>query len=285
MTTESVASESLPVENVLDAPVEAADADPPEAPVVADSTPAPEAGETPVKKQEGFSKRIDELTRDYYGEKGRAERAEANLRELRQQVEALKPKPVVTPVAPPKLEDFGFDEERHRLAVLEYVRTEGARAGREAAAETLSEREAAQKAQAKAATFAERETAYKAKHPDYQSKVYSDNVPISDAMYGLILESEVGPEVAEYLADHTDLARQIYQLKDPTLIGREMGRIEARLEKPAAPPVIVPKVSSAPPPPPKIEAKDAAPPKSIDDPKISDAEFARIRRNQIAQRR
>lgn len=284
MTTESVASESLPVENVLDAPVETADADPPEAPVVAAPTPAPEAGETPVKKQEGFSKRIDELTRDFYGEKRARERAEDEARTLRQQLEAAKPKPV-EPAAPPRLEDFGFDEEKHRLAILDYVRTQGARAGEEAAERKLNEREAAQKAQAKAATFAERETLYKAKHPDYQNKVYSDNVPISDAMYGLILDSELGPELAEYLADNTDLARQIYQLKDPVLIGREMGRIEAKLEKPPATPVIVPKVSSAPPPPPKIEAKDAAPPKSIDDPKISDAEFARIRRNQIAQRR
>jgi hypothetical protein len=282
MTTDSVAPESVPAENVFDAPVEVADAAPPETPAVADSTPAPAAGEIPAKKQEGFSKRIDELTRDFYGEKRARERAEDEARTLREQVEALKPKPVETPSVAPKLEDFAFDEEKYRSALVAYARTEAANAARD---ELRKEREQAQQ-QTRAESFATRQSEYLAKNPDYQNKVLENpRLPISTVMREAIIDSELGPQVALYLADNTELATRIFHLKDPLLVGREIGRIEAKLEQPA--PAIVPKakVSEAPPPPPKLEAVDASPPKSIDDPKISDAEFARIRRRQIAQRR
>ena len=281
MTDESTVQETAPVESVPQVPESEADASNPENKAVADSTPAPEAGETPPKKADGFSKRIDELTRDYYAERREREAAERESRTLREQIEALRPKPVETPTTLPKLEDFAFDDEKHRQATAEYYRNEA----RLATQETLRKDREAQQAQSRAETFAQRQTDYLAKNPEYKSKVMENSsLPISAGMRDIIMKSEIGPEMAEYLADHVDQATQIYKL-DPMSMAMEMGYIKAKLEKPATSPVIVPKVSSAPPPPPKLEAKDAAPPKSIDDPKITDAEFARIRRNQIAQRR
>ena len=92
-------------------------------------------------------------------------------------------------------------------------------------------------------------------------------------------------EIAYYLANHREEAMQLYQLP-PSLAGREIGKIEAKLAKPATATTVVPlvpKVSNAPPPPAKIEADE--PQVDRDPAKMSDTEFAKWRRRQIAQRK
>jgi hypothetical protein len=67
----------------------------------------------------------------------------------------------------------------------------------------------------------------------------------------------------------------------PLAMAREIGRLEARLAEP--PPAPKPKLTQAPPPPPKIEASE---PEVEKDPlTMSDADFAKWRKRQIAQRR
>lgn len=281
MSTESVAPD-VPVEVVPDVPEVVSDETPTETQDVAAPTPAPdETGETPVKELVGISKRFDELTRDINAERRARERAEWDAQHWREQAEANKPKPVETSSAVPKLEDFAFDEEKYRSAVIEFARAEAVRA----AQDTLRKDREQQQMQSRTETFATRQNEYLAKNPEYRTKVMENSrLPISEGMRDLIVRSELGPQIAEYLADNLEQATQIYRM-DPASMAMELGYIKAKLEKPPTAPVLVPKVSSAPPPPPQIEAKDAAPPKSIDDPNITDAEFARIRRRQIAQRR
>lgn len=279
MSTESVASESLPVENVPVVVEGISDETPTETEAVADSTPAPAAGEIPAKKQEGFSKRIDELTRDFYGEKRAREMAERDAQHWRETAEALKPKAVETPTTTPKLEDFAFDEEKYRTAVIEFARTEAARTARQ----VLTEEQSRLSAQSRAETFATRQTEYLAKNPEYQTKVMENpRLPISAAMRDIIIESPLGPEVAEYLADNPEVATQIYRMTNPALVGKELGRIEAKLERPLAPVVPKVKVSEAPLPPPKLEAKESGGPKDPSD--MNFEEFAKWRGRYINRR-
>jgi hypothetical protein len=182
----------------------------------------------------------------------------------------------------PKLEDFAFDEAKFQAAQTEYLAHAARLAAREELAKANREWEAAQIKQ----TFSEREAAFTAKTPDYREKLYeSGTVPISDAMADAITDSEIGPEIAYYLANHREEAMQLYQLP-PSLAGREIGKIEAKLAKPATATTVVPlvpKVSNAPPPPAKIEADE--PQVDRDPAKMSDTEFAKWRRRQIAQRK
>ena len=237
--------------------------------VVADVTPPAPVVETPKpdKAIEGMQRRIDELTW----------RLRDTERRAQAPPEPLKAEPVV-----PKLEDFAYDEGKFQLAQTEYLRHETARL----VAEELNKAKQTTQIEQRTQTFREREKAFAAKAPEYQAKVYGgDTVPISDAMAALITESEIGPEVAFYLANNLDTARQLYELP-PIQAAREIGKLEAKLSaKPVAATVtpIVPKVSQAPPPPAKIEAEE--PEVERDPEKMSDAQFAKWRRRQIAQRK
>jgi len=98
-----------------------------------------------------------------------------------------------------------------------------------------------------------------------------------------IMESDEGPAIAYHLAKNPELAEKISTMSR-TAAALEIGSIRAELiaeRKKGATRV----ASKVPPPVPKIEGSaDAALPKRIDDPNLSDAEFNRMRRKQIAAR-
>jgi hypothetical protein len=214
-----------------------------------------------------MQQRIDELT--------------YRLRE-RERQEVVK---VETPVAktPPALEDFAFDEGKFRQAQAEWQKLEIDRL----VSERLEKAEQDKQVKTRDQTFREREKTFMAKNPDYTEKVYESGVvPISDAMAQEITDSEFGPELALYFANHRDIARELYQLP-ARQVAKEIGRIEATFtQAKATPPVpapVVVKVSQAPPPTPKIEAVEHE--VETDPSKMTDAQFAKWRRRQIAQRR
>jgi hypothetical protein len=72
------------------------------------------------------------------------------------------------------------------------------------------------------------------KYPDFKEKMSNEDLAISESMFGNIKDSEVGPEVALYLADHPEEAENIYNLS-PSATARAIGRIEAKLESPPEP--------------------------------------------------
>ena len=242
--------------------------------VIAESAPA--AVETSVVPESTIPKgRFDEV----YGKWKSTERDLEYWRELA--VRQNKPEPVVEKAPElPTPEQHGFDDAKYQAALTDYNRHI---ARSEALSVIKAEREQ-ERQQAKVQTFRQREAEFAAKNPAYQEKVYNNAVPISEAMVELIAESEDGPAVAMYLADNIELASQIYGLS-PVQTAREMGRIEARLAQAKVAPVPKPVLTNAPPPPPTIEAVEPAVVRDLGDPKISDAEFAKIRKRQIAQRR
>lgn len=114
----------------------------------------------------------------------------------------------------------------------------------EAYAEALAEKKAHEllekrKAQEQEASvreaYLDRVEAAIERYPDYEQMVTrNQNVPISQPMAEAIMASEVGPDIAYYLASNTREAAAIYALP-PILQAKEIGKLEAKLA--AAPPV------------------------------------------------
>jgi len=117
--------------------------------------------------------------------------------------------------------------------------------------------------------WTERLAAAKVDIPDYDEVMASSNVQVSDAVRDAILESDVGPKVAHYLASNPDVAEAL-KAKSPSAAMREFGRLEAKLSGEKAPAVAKPAdtPSRAPAPITPIKATKAA-----DSPIGSDGEF------------
>jgi len=261
-----------------------APADAPETEQV-ESAPTPEGQDKPtaetgddVEVTRPLQKRFDKLTWEKGELSRRAEAAERRAQEYERMLyERAQPEKEASK-GPPTLAQFEYDEAKYTAAVLEFTRTEAAKAAREEV-QTARQRE---QQEGRVSKFRERESEYSAKTPDYREKVYGSefmSIPLSTEVAALIAESPDGPGIAYFLADNLELSSEIARLP-PMLAAREIGKIEARLAKPAAAPV----VSKAPAPPPKVDAVEPDVKKSIDDPTLSNTEFARIRKRQIAQR-
>jgi hypothetical protein len=235
----------------------------------------PVSAAEPVKVDH-TQKRIDELT-------WKTRELERQLAQERAAKQAEPPKP--TPVEP-TLEQFEFDQAKYDKARREYddARIE------QRVAEVLERREREKQVKTVEQTFEERQRTFAEKNPEYVEKVLRgaerQEWACSQAMATVLKGSERGPEVALYLATHPDESISISRLPDLEA-ARELGRIEARLEKPvtsSAPP----KVSNAPPPPPKIDAADATVSVKPTDPesdKLSDQEWLKAREKQVARRK
>lgn len=83
-------------------------------------------------------------------------------------------------------------------------------------------------------TFAERQATVKTSIPDYDAVVGAADVAISPHLSEAILDSDKGPELVYHLAKNPAEAARLSALS-PMAAARELGRIEATLEKPAKP--------------------------------------------------
>lgn len=244
---------------------------------IAESTPAVTGAneKTVPPPEEPVQKRIDKLT-------WQARQAERDRDYWRDQAQRQTPaKPESAPEAPkaaPKLEDYNYDEAAYQTALTAHVTAEAARQVRE---EFRKEQEQLTQQQ-KVESWRKRESAFAAKTPDYEETAYY--APIPDKAAEIIKDCENGPEVAYYLGKHPDEAKALNGLSEAAM-ARAIGRIEAKLETPAAPAPAPKPVSKAPAPPPKIEATEPAITKSWNDPGLSQEEFNKRRRQVIAQRR
>lgn len=218
----------------------------------ANSAPSPDASDSGEKSAApGLQKRIDELTRKWRT----AERERDFERSERMRAATAEQPKAATPVAdePVKtLADFGYDESQFAKYIRDEARTF---ARQEAEAAIKREREAEKSASTKSA-YEQRVEAFVKDAPDFYD-VFHRELPVSQAMAEVIVQSDDGPALAYHLGKNPDVAAQLAMLS-PTLAARELGRIEARIQlereqaKTAKPPV-----SKAPPPPPRIEASNA----------------------------
>lgn len=138
-----------------------------------------------------------------------------------------------------------------------------------------------------ARTYTERAEAFAAEHEDFHDVLEEvEDIPVSPAVQGLILESENGPQIAYQLAQDRETFERINQLP-PLAAAREVGRIEARLsaaspEKPKA----KKSITKAPRPIEPVGGRSkGATKKDIFDPNLPFSEYERLRREQIKKAR
>lgn len=249
-----------------------------------DKTPADDAGtkETQPRDENGrFQSRIDRVTWEKHEERRLREAIELERDYWRTQAESAKKPAAPSQLKEPTLEDFGHDEAKYRAAVREYDK---AVIKRDLQAEFETDRQERTQ-RTKQVTFRQREAEFISKTPDYTEVAY--RAPISDEVAALVMESDVGPEVAYYLGKNPIIARQISQLSDRG-IAREIGRIEERLSLQKAAPA-TPQASKAPPPPPKVAASgDSNPTVKPTDPesdKMANDDWMKARIKQLQRRK
>jgi chromosome segregation ATPase len=240
------------------------------------STAAVDTSEKAKPKKDGAQQRIDELTWHRRNAERRNRQLESELAQMREQLtQRASPTPEQRQEAPKKLADFNYDEEKYAEYVADIAAERAA-----AKLRTEQEREKTDSSRkSNQGKFREREAALRTEIEDYEDFAYT--APIHDHVADLVMSMDDGPRVAYFLGKNPETAAKLSALP-PLEAAKELGRIETRLayerEQAKAKPV-----SKAPPPPPKIDATEPAVDK--DPEQMSDAEFAKWRKRQIAQRR
>jgi hypothetical protein len=103
-------------------------------------------------------------------------------------------------------------------------------------------------AETRAQTFAERQVQARTAMPDYDEVVGGSDTPITQHVGEVILESELGPQLAYHFAKNPDVLLRLNGM-NPVQAAREIGKLEATLSaKPAAPAAPTKKVSNTPAP-------------------------------------
>lgn len=231
-------------------------------------TPPPEP-EKPAEPEvpKGVQKRIDRAVRQKYEAEARAKMLEERLAALEQRSEPQRAAPIKD--SEPTIDKFdNFDD--YVAAKAEYI-------AKRQIESTLSEREQRQAAEREAAARKQTADSWSSKvekatadMPDFEDVLSSSDVPMTDVMQQAIMESEIGPKLAYYLATKPEEAIKIAQMA-PIRAVAALGRLEERLEtqKPAV------KTTSAPPPIQPVGSRAAV---SKDPGKMSDAEYAKWRK-------
>jgi hypothetical protein len=225
----------------------------------------------PVKKDE-FQGRIDKLTRNF-------RESERTASQLQEENAKLKKQLADAPREPTKsLADFEFDEDKYR----DYLFTEAETRAEKVALKAVEGFQEQTKTSNAEEDFDRREKVFADTVKDYDATVhvYDGSLKISPVMATEIKESEIGPEMAYFLGKNPDISAEIAKLPERAAI-RRMTLLESELESEKT--KAGKKVSDAPPPPPKIPSGDAALEKGYSE-GISDAEFAKLRRKEIANR-
>lgn len=259
-------------------------ADPKAAPLDAsgkDYTPPNSRSKRTAKDQEFINERIRTAVAETAA---RAERAEKELAELRAKVPAAEPKAAEAPKstaekftfpnyekfldANPKLLETNTGDaynqwELERLQAFGEWKDQRAEAIAEAKRQKDDETVSAAEFKIQTETWARRRDDYAAKHPEFTEKVGPLLAALrAGTIFGdAILESEVGPQMAQHLAEHPEEVERIARLSPNSAI-RALGKIEALYETTSASASAGPAaktVTTAPAPPTTLAARSASP--------------------------
>lgn len=200
----------------------------------------PAAAPEPAKRKPTAQERFDELTREKYEARREADYWRAKALEREQPAREKQPDEDAEPDA--SSYEYGESDARYIRDVARFDARQEARAQAQA-------QEQQRRAQVQVATF---ETRLREQFPDGEPEGIANirrmatlSAPIQD----LILTSEIGPKIADHLgANPAEIAR--LSALPPHIIGRELGKLEARLETP--PPPKAKTVTDAPEPAPSV---------------------------------
>jgi hypothetical protein len=199
------------------------------------------------------------------GEGRRAIEAERRAEQLQREIDALKGKKSEGPNTDdaagsdpdePNPGDFKTVGEYTR-ALVKYEARKAGETGK-ANAEQSKQQERANEV---VGEFVKRQEAFKAATPDYEDVVGGTELIIPNIAMQYLIESDVGPQLGYYLAKNPDEVTRLQKLS-PSRCLAELGKLETKLEKPAAPPKVdagaTKEVSKAPAPIQPLEGKEAA---------------------------
>ena len=182
---------------------------------------------TEEQKPNRLEKRFSDITKqremaraEADRERTRASELEAKLKELEARV---SPKPTET--VKPRAEQF-TDAFEYAEALAKYSTEE---ALRERDKQEFERRLADDRAKTFEA-WNKRQAQVKAELPDYEDMLASSDVVVSDQLRDAIFESETGPRILYHLAENPEVAEKLSKMSTLSAL-RELGKIEARLEK------------------------------------------------------
>ena len=183
------------------------------------------------KRKEKIKAEIDALTREKYEAQRQAESTQRQLDEMQQWVRQQQAPPQFGDM--PKLADFDYDEGRYQQAVQQWhISTfQQAQEQQNAAAQQYQQQMHAQReAQTLQAKIAEGTK----KYPDFAVKVNDPSLPplreVNPAAFQAVIESEVGVDVAYYLANNPSDVYALAQMSPMQAIKR-VTQLEAMVAK------------------------------------------------------
>lgn len=303
-------SSSTVVEPVSDAPSGEAPADPPAADPAEPVSDPPADDEPPQGGRKGRAQeRIEELaqTNKYLREHNEF------LREHIAKMSPTAPAPAApaepaAPAAPepmPTLESFNFDQAAYAKAMDAWIENRVSTGVKAGVAQELSTRESQQTAQTQEQVIVAAAAKFREGHPDFDVVVGNPRLPWTPTVMDALREAGDGsPALGYHLASNPDKLARIAKMPPKQQL-MELGRIQATLTaatapppppppppkggtppapKPGTPPAAAPKrpaTTNAPPPPTPVSGS-ASP--EVDPMKMSGTEWAKWRRQQVAER-
>lgn len=199
----------------------------------------PEEPPKPEEKKEeplpkGVQKRIDRAVREKYEAQAEAKMMRERLERLEQNFQQNQRQSLPIDNSEPKIENFN-DFDQYVAAKAEWIASKKIN-------ETLQEREKRIAEERVAAAhykavdgWNKRLAEATAELPDFEEVISSSDLPMSDFMRDAIIDSDLGPKVAYWLANNPDEAKKIASMS-PLATVKAIGRIEERLESQAKAP-------------------------------------------------
>ncbi len=212
---------------------------------------APPAASDPPEASEPQRKPADQRIKELIAERN-ALRALVAQAPPAKPAAAEAPKPA-EPEKPPAIEDFD-DVNQWSRAFEQYTLKRAESLIETGVSKALGKVES-QRAQATTQqAFAEREAAYLKDNPDYAEAVGDSDLTqyVTQTISQVIVESDVGPALGHYLANHREELQRIARLQ-PHQQAKELGKLEVKIaslpKRQAAPPAKVVQQTKAPAPP------------------------------------
>jgi hypothetical protein len=172
------------------------------------------------------------------GEGRRAIEAERRAEQLQREIDALKGKKADGPATggedgedpnEPKMSAFKTVGDYAR-ALIEYKAEKAAKTGEAKADQTKQQEHANQVV----GEFVKRQDDFRKATPDYDDVIGDTDLVLHNVGMQYLIESDVGPQLGYHLAKNPDEVTRLNKLS-PTRLLAELGKLETKLEKPAAP--------------------------------------------------
>lgn len=184
-----------------------------------------------AKSRRSAQARINEITRAKHDAERDAAYWRGVAESARQQPNSTDRQPADEPVAKPNVADFA-DYETFIEAIADWKADQKVREALQQTEVRASQTKQEQEAREVAKTWASRQDAARNRITDYDAVVGSSSVTIASAVSDAILTSERGPDIAYHLAKNPAVVARLNSLS-PMAAAREIGRLEAALEKPS----------------------------------------------------